>query len=736
MNYSDIQKLLRSNNLQSTFPFILQKVRQLGKWELEKEVERLWDTYQQMMIFMLQGVQDPQSERIREDICQRLHTLVTRISRQERIQTAPTVQYAVARNSLRNISSFETIVSHLENLSKVVQDFNNDTETHDSIRQNQFERLAIEHEMAVQQLFDWTWTSDMWQNADIAQANRIIFSDDIASNDKSVFIASVTLSLFEYLDYTKLLFLLDSYLVEDEQVSQRALVGFLLIIHIYYQEVHLNQDLKDRMSVYQDNDTFRHDIFSAMMQLEMSCTTEGVTSKMRNDILPALMKGFSKGQNPATIDINTLAQNGENPEWMDDEKTNKKMREMAQLQMDGSDVYFASFSTLKSHSFFHQMVHWFYIFSDHSPALVSHNITAQNNKLVQLMLKGSPFCNSDKYSLLFTLSSIGGVNEEALTSQVSSMLPDDVSEDELMESLNTQKSQKADIRRHYILDLYRFYHLYLYRNQFTNPFQKLKENPITPLHNDLLSELVEADRGEMIQYADFLMLKGFYVPALQLYKVLIEEENVELELHQLSGFWQKTGFCHQKLHNEQEAIEAYTIANEFKPNSKWTLTHLAELLYKEGHIKESSTYYQQLIEISPDRQEYLLMAATVYYKLHQYEKALAIYYKIVFLNEDTLVAKLQLIRTLLLLNRKDEAAKQIHSLEVSDPLLNETKLMKALFLLTNGNRQEAFNLLKPLSLLPEEDYFEFLDRLQEQELLDSDTVTLFKDAIKLIDTQA
>src|SRR5574344_1805297 len=105
MNYSDIQKLLRSNNLQSTFPFILQKVRQLGKWELEKEVERLWDTYQQMMIFMLQGVQDPQSERIREDICQRLHTLVTRISRQERIQTAPTVQYAVARNSLRNISS-------------------------------------------------------------------------------------------------------------------------------------------------------------------------------------------------------------------------------------------------------------------------------------------------------------------------------------------------------------------------------------------------------------------------------------------------------------------------------------------------------------------------------------------------------------------------------------------------------------------------------------------------------
>ena len=85
--------------------------------------------------------------------------------------------------------------------------------------------------------------------------------------------------------------------------------------------------------------------------------------------------------------------------------------------------------------------------------------------------------------------------------------------DELAESAELQKPKKADIRRHYVFDLYRFYHLYPYKQQFTNPFALLKEHPITPFSNPWLEELLTTDKEEMAQYADFLMRKEFYQAA-------------------------------------------------------------------------------------------------------------------------------------------------------------------------------------------------------------------------------
>ena len=165
------------------------------------------------------------------------------------------------------------------------------------------EALKDQHETAMLNLFNWTWTSEVWQHADVELANRIIVSDCIAANDKAVFIAAVALSLFEFVDAAKVLFLLDCYLVEEDVVSQRALVGFLLVFHFFFDQLKDNQDLHDRLRIYSDDTTFIHDLYATMMQLQMSCTTESVTSKMRNDIMPALMQGVVKKRKTDTQNI-------------------------------------------------------------------------------------------------------------------------------------------------------------------------------------------------------------------------------------------------------------------------------------------------------------------------------------------------------------------------------------------------------------------------------------------------
>ena len=237
MDYIDIHTKLKKENLAETFPMIRQKVAEIGDWGLTEETEYLWTTYQQMLQFMLQGIDDAQRERIRTNICHQLGFVVSRLERLERIKNHAEEKYVSVSKEMKRVSSFESIVSHLESVSQEMEEVTNDELLRDSIRQYRMGGLKEQHETTMLNLFNWTWTSELWQNADVDLANRIIFSESINANDKAIFIAATTLSLFEFVDAAKMLFLLDCYLVEDEIVSQRALVGFLLVFHFSYAQL-------------------------------------------------------------------------------------------------------------------------------------------------------------------------------------------------------------------------------------------------------------------------------------------------------------------------------------------------------------------------------------------------------------------------------------------------------------------------------------------------------------------
>lgn len=732
VDYIDIHNKLRKGNLADTFPMILHKVIEVSSWELAEETETLWNTYQQMLQFMLQGINDAQSERIRTDICHQLSYIASRLERLERIKNHGEEKYVSVSKEMKRIPSFESIVSQLESVSQEMSEVSQDELLRDAIRQHKMDALIEEHESTMLNLFNWTWTSDIWQNADVDLANRIILSDQISANDKAVFITATTLSLLEFVDAAKLLFLLDSYLVEDDMVSQRALVGFLLAFHFSFAQVKDNQDLKDRLQIYSDDAAFIHDLYATMMQLQMSCTTESVTSRMRNDIMPALMRGLTTGKKPdaQNIDPDAFIKNGENPEWMDNEKMNKKMQEMAEMQLDGADVYFASFSTLKGYPFFHQMPHWFYPFSlenNHTPELKKFS-DGMVNKIIRLILKGSPFCNSDKYSLCFTFSNLGGMAENALSEQVSRQLPEGMDLDELADSDQLHQPKKADIRRHYVFDLYRFYNIYPYKQQFTNPFALLKEQPVTPFSNPWLEELMTNDKEEIAQYADFLMRKEFYQAALDIFTTLATNE-FDTEL---ASIWQKIGFCHQKLNHSEETIHAYSVANSIKPNSKWTLSHLAVLCYNTGRMEDASKYYQELLEINPESLKYLMNSAQSLMQCEHYEEALPLLYKASFLDEESPLVKMQLAWCLIVNGKKEEAMKFVFELQTEDTTREDAAILLGIVMLLDGKVKEAYDQLHPLiNANNKADTMQKLDTLCRQKLLQRTTLTLFTDALVL-----
>ncbi len=733
MDYKDILSKLRQENLAETFPLIRQKASEIGNWELTEKSENLWDTYQQMLQFMLQGMDDTQSERIRTDICHQLSFVVRRLERLERIKMHPEEKFVSASKEMKRITSFESIVTQLETVANEMNEVAHDELIRDSIRQHRMEGLKAQHESVLLNLFNWTWTSEVWRHADVDQANRIILSDSIPANDKAVFIAATTLSLLEFADSTKVLFLLDSYLVEDPLVSQRALVGFLLVFHLFFERLKENQELKDRLDIYSDDATFIHDLYAAMMQLQMSCTTDSVTSRMRNDIMPALMQGLTKRRKAENNTINTdeFVKNGENPEWMDDEKMNKKMHEMAEMQLDGADIYFASFSMLKGYSFFQQMPHWFYPFSlddaTYTPELKKF-ADGTVNKVIRLILGGSPFCNSDKYSLCFTFSQLGSMAESAVEAQINSQIPDGMGLEELADDAELQRPKKSDICRHYVFDLYRFFNLYPYKQQFLNPFTHLSKHPITPQSNPWLQHLLSGDKDEMAQYADFLMRKAFYEAALSIFTTIATNEFDP----DLASIWQKIGFCHQKLGHATEALYAYNVANSIKPNSKWTLSHLATLSYQAGQMDKAATYYQALLEMSPDNLKYLQQAAQSLMQSNCFDEALPLLYKASFLDEDSPRVQLLLAWCLLVNQKKEEAMPHIQSLLTEDTTHEEASILRGLALLIDRKIREAYQQLRPI--VSEDHVAEVrqkLHTLEQRQLVPHNIAILFMDALTL-----
>lgn len=732
MDYLDIQSKLGKENLAETFPLIRQKVGEIGNWALTEETETLWTTYQQMLLFMLQGIEDAQRDRIRTDICRQLCFVVSRLERLERIKMHAEEKYVSVSKEMKRVPSFESIVSQLETVSQEMKDIREDDLLRDSIRQYRMEGLKEQHEAAMLNLFNWTWTGEIWQNTDVDLANRLLFSDSVSANDKAVFIAAITLSLFEFTDPAKVLFLLDCYLVEEEIISQRALIGFLLALHFSFDRLKDNQELKDRLRIFGDDPSFVRDLYAAMMQLQMSCTTERVTSKMRNDIMPVLMQSVMARKKPEkkNIDPDTFSKNGENPEWMSDEKINKRVHEMAEMQLDGADIYFATFSTLKGYSFFHQMAHWFYPFSlenNHTPELKMF-ADGMVNKVIRFILKGTPFCNSDKYSLCFTLSSFGNMTESTLETQIARQMPDGIDMEELAESEELQAPKKADIRRQYVFDLYRFYHVYPYKQQFFNPFDALKAQPVTPFSNPWLLELMADDKDEMAQYADFLMRKEFYQAALDIFVTLADNEFDP----DLASMWQKIGFCHQKLNHTAETIHAYTVANSIKPNSKWTLSHLAMLCYTSGKMEDAAKYYQELLQINPESLKYLMNAAQSLMQCERYDEALPLLYKASFLDEESPIVKLQLAWCLMVSKKKEEAMKFILELQSEETTQVEAAMLFGIVLLMDGKMQEAHQRLRPvINDSNITDFKQRLNTLQRHKLLKRGTLTLFLDALAL-----
>lgn len=679
MSSAKIKKCIKDRKLSSAIKLLSSRVDSIGNYDLKSSFENVENTYRAMLTYMLQGYMDDDYSLRRNELVQNIFALNDQADRLERLMSGDKQsRYVSAYKIYGEKSSFGYILLRLE-----------------------ADLAEEDHEEEVCRLFNYVWTSNIWTKGDYEAATELLNSSDVDVNDKSLFISAVTLSLMEYFDEKKIHTLFDAYLTPEMHVSQRALVGLVFVIRMYDLRLEFYPSILARLNLYAEDGHFVREMFTAMLLLQYSKMTDSVTDKVQSHIMPEILKFRNKTERKSGDEIfEEMTRNGENPEWMDD-KVLDSIKEMQDMQLEGADVYLASFRYMKGYPFFNKIPHWFYPFDINKKEL--QDVLGDGTGAANLIVGSSVFCDSDKYSFCYMLKSMGVNGNKLMEQEIKSQMYSDEDREMLNDVLNKKNISNRDICKLYIFDLYRFYKCYSFNNQFENPFETKRKNAdgkefdvhFSPLKTKAF-DFMKSYRDEMIALADFFMRKGFYDDAIELFT-----EIEPLETEEDAGIWQKLGFCKQKTGKDKTALKMYMMADELLPDSKWTMKHIVQIAMKMEMYEVAMKYLDLLLVQDDENLKFITQKAVCQIELLQFNDALTTLFKADYIEENSTRIMSMMVECYLKNNQLEKAKEKLAAVVAKDDCMIEMRILNALLSLRFISKECAYYCLREAQALYE-----------------------------------
>ena len=500
---------------------------------------------------------------------------------------------------------------------------------HDEKRlQAELEKIHQTHESALTELFDKTWSTPFWSDHESKEAMLILESVLVAPNDLAVMVSAATLNLLRVFDAHKLNFLLEAYRHEHLQVNQRAIVGVLIAIAKHEKRISIYPELLSCLSLLSEEEGFRKNLHTIQMQLLITRETTKIDKKMREEIIPEMMKTAKQLNNPNFRFDESEDSEDHNPEWeewMDKSGMNDKIKELGDWQMAGADVYMSSFAQLKHYPFFHQISHWFYPFDLNLPILapLKKEFDSSAFSPLKLIAHSDYFCNSDKFSFSLAMLDMPKSMREMSMNQMEEQARMNEEHRDKLEALMQEKKEAKGISRQYIQDLYRFFKLWR-RHQEEEDIFHWKFNL---WENSLLGDALQQEEITK-ELADYLLQKEYLDEAYSLYQKLMDAHSPIAEVYQ------KAGYIQQKQKQYAEAIRHYEHADILMPDNVWTNKHLAQCYKLSGNMTSALEYYRKVEAVQPDNLNIALQIGQCLARKEEYTEALAYFYKVEYLEKN------------------------------------------------------------------------------------------------------
>ena len=612
--YEQTIKLLDNREIKTAFESLRKLAKYSNDYTLTDSLSSLEETYRQLLHYYTAGSKDPMRTKIYNEILAAAYELADRTTQKLLVADSPEMYYSVQRTQDVHTENIATLIDTISS----AYDINN-----------------IPHaEASVTKLFKRIWTSVFLSEDDANKLHDSLKSDNFRTgvvNEPDCMtilncqiVSALILGIQKCFDKRKVNLLISAAESNDEEVKIRAYIGILIALYFYKRRVDCYPEIKNRLDNLAENADFKKIVYLIILRFILSRETEKISDKIKDEIIPEMMK-LNPKFNPHTRlkDISPESfENEMNPEWMEkfsNTPLGKKIEEFNKLQEEGADVMHSTFVHLKSFSFFYEISNWFMPFNKKQSS-VSEGDTII--KSLEIITNVGLMCNSDLYSLYFSIKQIPEEGRNMMIGQLESQLSE--LKQQKMAELQTRNDNTESIIGRYVQDLYRFHKLYSRRMEFNDIFtQKLD------FHNLQILQQYFSDKNDLLNIAEYYLRKNYFDDALTIYEHLSESPESDEML------FQKKGYCRQMTGNYEGALTEYAKAELINPKSKWLTRRTAQCYRAAKKPEKAIEYYLHYEKLDPDNLSVLSSIGSCYLEMKNYTEALKYYFKVDYLDHDS-----------------------------------------------------------------------------------------------------
>jgi tetratricopeptide (TPR) repeat protein len=595
------------------------------------DLESLSMTYRNMLMYTIDGVNDPERDRVYHKLQQSILGLADRVKQDILSRYSGWHTYWVKQQAEREqLLSGKTITDSVDDLI-FKEDLDEWLRVPGEVSNDHGSEQAIRHRQLIRSIFNHLWLTDYYGEAEFSLIDIIYGTGKFRWYETATMISAITLSALRVFQVEKISIMLRFCNLDDNQLKGRALAGLIILMQYHKERLPLYPEVNEWLNSACSGDRFREHCRIIVLQILRSRETEKLGRKLTEEILPQVARLKPKIEEKLDLD-NIMPDNpadDRNPDWSDmfgdSEEIFRSFEELTKLQMEGADVYMQAFSNLKHFDFFRDFGNWFMPFHpDHEAVdevFRDEILGPGTNELAEALYKTPFICNSDKFSLVLNLKHLPSA-QKTMMLKVFRMELESLGQFEETESTTDPFRNFRVTITQYLQDLYRFFKLSPYRKEFEDIFEGRLDIYNSPFYRDYCSS-PESDTS----MADYLFSKDFFEDARDLYQARLKEEPSSVQLYE------KIGYCYQQAGNYEEAVKNYKMAELIERRS-WTIKKIGLCLRKLGRFEEALDYYLLAGDADPADKSTILMTAHCWLDLKDYESALKYYFKIEYEQPD------------------------------------------------------------------------------------------------------
>ena len=665
--YRRMADMLSQRRFNDAISVVRETLRSIANHQaLSRRIDHAAETYGYLSAYALDGFADPSRAEQLALIARDVDAVMRQAGREIKSVESPALYYSTVRYQRLHpeLSLTRAIGDYRQLAGKYSLSLFSDPGNSGAAR-----GTKSNLERAERDLFAMIWVAPSFSPADV-EALRELLTDEVAGRRvKSIIVAALFLGLLEFFDAERIDLLLDAYASADESISIRALAYLIVGLTMTERDLLENAtELKPRLAALGEDEKWRSDVTEVFRQLLVSRDTQRVTRKMNEEIIPS-MKNLSKEQ------IDDMDQ------WqklVEEAGVTDKVREMTEMQEQGSDIMMTTFAHLKDFPFFKEIANWFVPFeSDHT----SLPQTPVATRMAEMLYAAPMLCDSDKYSMILSLSRVPANQQELLATQLEAQA------NQLAEiqaaAMNRDADERSNTAVSAIRDLYRFFHLYERSNEFENPFETSLNVMTVPIVNETV------DRAALLKLAaDFYFTHGYYADALPMLR--------DMEANVASGeeaeLYYRIGVSEKHLGNQAEALSYFERSELFDDRRQNTTIELGHAYRAAGNHRKAYESFRRANERAgaDDGSLQLLMAAELI-ELDRHAEAVELLYKVEYLFGLTPAFVRRLAKCEILLGHSDRSRQLMERLEL---LTADDMVMTAVIDVLERNYRKAVEHLR------------------------------------------